>query len=117
MKKNLLDRFTKYISYATTSDENSETYPSTPGQLVFGDFLVEELKKLGLQEVEKDQYGYVTATLPANCEDKQPVIGFISHFDTAPVQQKRVIKGDKAQLVARFLLFHLDGFVAAAAGL
>ena len=84
MKKNLLDRFTKYISYATTSDENSETYPSTPGQLVFGDFLVEELKKLGLQEVEKDQYGYVTATLPANCEDKQPVIGFISHFDTAP---------------------------------
>lgn len=84
MKKNLLDRFTKYISYATTSDENSETYPSTPGQLVFGDFLVEELKKIGLQEVEKDQYGYVTATLPANCDSKQPVIGFISHFDTAP---------------------------------
>lgn len=84
MKQTLLFRFTKYISYATTSDENSETYPSTPGQLVFGDFLVEELKKIGLQEVEKDQYGYVTATLPANCAEKQPVIGFIAHFDTAP---------------------------------
>lgn len=84
MKQTLLSRFTKYISYATTSDENSETYPSTPGQLVFGDFLVEELKKIGLQEVEKDQYGYVTATLPANCAEKQPVIGFIAHFDTAP---------------------------------
>lgn len=96
MKKNLLDRFTKYISYATTSDENSETYPSTPGQLVFGDFLVEELKKIGLQEVEKDQYGYVTATLPANCDSKQPVIGFISHFDTAPdmpgISAPRIIK-------------------------
>lgn len=84
MKQTLLSRFTKYISYATTSDENSETYPSTPGQLVFGDFLVEELKKIGLQEVEKDQYGYVTATLPANCSEKQPTIGFIAHFDTAP---------------------------------
>lgn len=84
MKQNLLARFSKYISFATTSDETSETYPSTPGQLVFGDFLVEELKKIGLQEVEKDQFGYVTATLPANCESKQPVIGFIAHFDTAP---------------------------------
>lgn len=84
MKQTLLSRFTKYISYATTSDETSETYPSTPGQLVFGDFLVEELKKVGLQEVEKDQYGYVTATLPANCDENLPVIGFIAHFDTAP---------------------------------
>lgn len=84
MKQTLLSRFTKYISYATTSDETSETYPSTPGQLVFGDFLVEELKKIGLQEVEKDQYGYVTATLPANCDENLPVIGFIAHFDTAP---------------------------------
>ncbi|MCQ2271664.1 MAG: peptidase T [Bacteroidales bacterium] len=84
MKNILLNRFSKYISYATTSDEMSETYPSTPGQLVFGDFLVEELKKIGLQDVEKDQFGYVTATLPANCSEKKPVIGFIAHFDTAP---------------------------------
>ena len=84
MKQKLLARFSKYISFATTSDENSETYPSTANQLVFGDFLVEELKKIGLEEVEKDQYGYVTATLPANSNEKLPAIGFIAHFDTAP---------------------------------
>ena len=84
MKETLLKRFSKYISFATTSDENSETYPSTPNQLVFGDFLVEELKKIGLSEVEKDEFGYVTATLPANTDEQLPVIGFIAHFDTAP---------------------------------
>ncbi|MBP5709880.1 MAG: peptidase T, partial [Bacteroidales bacterium] len=84
MKETLLKRFSKYISFATTSDENSETYPSTQNQLVFGDFLVEELKRIGLSDVEKDSYGYVTATLPANTDGQQPVIGFIAHFDTAP---------------------------------
>ena len=84
MKETLLKRFSSYIAYATTSDENSETYPSTPGQLVFGDFLVEELKRIGLSEVQKDQFGYVTATLPANCDKVLPVVGFIAHFDTAP---------------------------------
>ena len=84
MKQTLLERFSKYISYATTSDESSETYPSTPGQLVFGDFLVEELTRIGLSDVKKDQYGYVTATLPANTDKVLPVVGFIAHFDTAP---------------------------------
>jgi len=84
MKNNLIIRFSKYISFPTTSNDASETYPSTNEQLVFGDFLVEELKLLGLIEVEKDQFGYVTATLPANCEEKSHVIGFIAHFDTAP---------------------------------
>lgn len=96
MKKTLLDRFSKYISFATTSDENSETYPSTPEQLVFGDFLVEELKRIGLTEVKKDQYGYVTATLPANTDKVLPVVGFIAHFDTAPdmpgAKEPRVIE-------------------------
>ena len=84
MKTKLLEKISKYIAYATTSDENSNTYPSTEAQLLFGDFLVEELEKIGLAEVEKDQYGYVTAVLPANCEEPQPVIGFIAHMDTAP---------------------------------
>src|SRR5574344_859273 len=84
MKKNLVDRFSKYIAYATTSDDNSESYPSTDSQLIFGDFLVEELKKIGMTEVEKDKYGYVTATLPANCDKVLPTIGFIAHIDTAP---------------------------------
>lgn len=84
MNKKLLERFSKYLSFATTSDDNSNTYPSTPGQLVFGEYLVEELTRIGMTEVEKDSFGYVTATLPSNCEDKLPVIGFIAHFDTAP---------------------------------
>ena len=79
-----MERFSQYIAYATTSDETSESYPSTAAQLVFGDFLVEELKKLGLTEVKKDEYGYVTATLPANTDKVLPTIGFIAHFDTAP---------------------------------
>jgi len=84
MKEKLITRFAKYISFATTSNDASETYPSTNEQLVFGNFLVEELKKLGLTEVEQDKFGYVTATLPANTEVQTPVIGFIAHFDTAP---------------------------------
>lgn len=84
MKNKLLERFLQYLSYATTSDENSETYPSTPAQLIFGDFLVEELKKVGLKDVKKDSYGYVTATLPANTDKVLPTVGFIAHFDTAP---------------------------------
>ena len=96
MKKNLLDRFSTYIAYATTSDENSETYPSTASQLVFGDFLVAELKKIGMVEVEKDKYGYVTATLPANTDQVLPTIGFIAHIDTAPdmpgINKPRIIE-------------------------
>ncbi|MEG1555419.1 MAG: peptidase T, partial [Bacteroidales bacterium] len=96
MKQKLLSRFSKYLSFATTSDEASENYPSTHAQLVFGDFLVEELKKIGMNNVEKDPYGYVTATLPANTSENLPVIGFIAHFDTAPdmpgIDRPRVIE-------------------------
>ncbi len=84
MKEKLLERFSQYIGFATTSDPDSTTYPSTPNQLVFGDFLVEELKKIGMLEVKKDQYGYVTAMIPANSDETLPTIGFIAHFDTAP---------------------------------
>lgn len=84
MKNKLLERFIKYISFPTTSNEVSESYPSTNTQLVFGDYLVEELRAIGMQDVKKDQYGYVTATLPANVESQSPVIGFIAHMDTAP---------------------------------
>lgn len=84
MKGKLFERFSRYISFPTTSNEASDTYPSTGGQLVLGEHLVKELKEMGLQNVNQDQYGYVTATLPANCEENQPVIGFIAHLDTAP---------------------------------
>ena len=84
MKNNLLKRFSKYISYATTSDESSESYPSTQALMDFADVMVEELKSIGMTEVKKDQYGYVSALLPCNSGENSPVIGFIAHMDTAP---------------------------------
>ncbi|MCR4965788.1 MAG: peptidase T [Bacteroidales bacterium] len=84
MKNILLKRFSKYISYATTSDENSTSYPSTQALSDFADVMVEELKSIGMSEVAKDEYGYVTALLPSNTDSKQPTIGFIAHMDTAP---------------------------------
>lgn len=79
----ITERFLKYVSFCTTSDENTNLTPSTPGQMEFARFLRDELIALGMEDVVLDDNGYVTATLPANCEGK-PVIGFIAHMDTAP---------------------------------
>lgn len=81
---NVLDRFLKYIAIETTSDESSETCPSTANQLVLGQLLVDELKEMGLTDANIDENGYVMATLESNIEQDVPVIGFISHMDTAP---------------------------------
>jgi len=82
----VVERFLRYVRMDTQSDENSESYPSTPGQLDLGRILVDELKTIGLQDVEMDKHGYVTATLPANTTSdeasKIPVIAFIAHMDT-----------------------------------
>lgn len=80
----VVERFLKYVKYHTTSDENSNTFPSTEGQLIFARELAKELKELGLSEVEVDENGYVTALLPANTDKKIPTIGFIAHMDTSP---------------------------------
>lgn len=79
----ITDRFLKYVSFCTTSDEATNLTPSTPGQLTFAQYLRDELISLGLTEVQLDDNGYVTATLPANTEGK-PTIGFIAHMDTSP---------------------------------
>ena len=82
---NLKDRFLKYVSFDTQSDETSESYPSTEKQLVLLRYLKEELETIGLKEVTMDEHGYVMATLPATTGyEKVPTIGFISHVDTAP---------------------------------
>lgn len=88
----LVDRFLKYVSFHTTSDENTKMTPSTPGQMIFAQYLVEELKTLGLQEVEVDKNGYVMATLPANTSKAIPTIGFIAHMDTSPDMSGKHIK-------------------------
>lgn len=81
----LKERFLKYVGFDTQSDPESEKFPSTDKQLVLLRYLADEMKSLGLTEVEMDQYGYVMGTLPATqgYEDR-PVIGFISHVDTSP---------------------------------
>lgn len=89
---NITDRFLKYVSFSTASDENTNMTPSTPGQMVFAEYLVEELKSIGLQEVDLDKNGYIMATLPANTDRKVPTIGFIAHMDTSPDMSGKNIK-------------------------
>lgn len=81
----MVKRFKDYISFDTQSDEeNDKACPSTPGQMVLSKHLAEELKAIGLTEVELDNHGYVMATLPANGVSGAPVVGFIAHVDTSP---------------------------------
>lgn len=80
----VLERFLRYVKIETTSDEDSKTFPSDPKQLELSKLLVEELKEIGMQDVEMDEYGYVMATLPSNSSKDVPVIGFIAHVDTSP---------------------------------
>jgi len=89
---NITERFLKYVSFHTTSDTETNLTPSTPGQLVFAQYLVEELKSIGLSEVELDTNGYVMATLPTNIDKEVPVIGFISHMDTSPDMSGKNVK-------------------------
>lgn len=81
----VVDRFLKYATFATQSDEESGITPSTSGQRVFAEALVKELEALGLEEISLDDNSYLMATLPSNMGDKEvPTIGFISHLDTSP---------------------------------
>lgn len=92
----LIERFIRYVQINTQSDENSQTCPSTPGQLTFARMLVEELKEIGLQDVSLDENGYVMATLPSNIDSEIPVIGFLAHMDTSP---DYTAEGVKPQLI------------------
>jgi tripeptide aminopeptidase len=88
---NITERFLKYVSFCTTSDDETNMTPSTPGQMEFAQYLAAELKEIGMQEVTLDENGYVMATLPANVEGK-PTIGFIAHMDTAPDASGKNVK-------------------------
>lgn len=83
-RQQLIQRFFSYITVDTQSDPESNTTPSTQKQWDLANKLVEELKKIGLQEVTIDQNSYIMATLPSNIDKNVPVIGFVSHFDTSP---------------------------------
>jgi tripeptide aminopeptidase len=77
------ERFLRYVTYDTQSDEDSEAYPSTAKQLELLKALRDELEQLGLNDVSMDENGYVTATLPATVDREVPTIAFFAHVDTA----------------------------------
>jgi tripeptide aminopeptidase len=81
----VIERFIRYIKIDTQSARKSDTYPSTAKQLDLAKILERELKELGLNDAAIDEYGYVTATLPANIDGEDvPVVGFLAHMDTSP---------------------------------
>ncbi|MBR4705993.1 MAG: peptidase T [Paludibacteraceae bacterium] len=88
----LVERFLKYVSFETTSDENSSSVPSTNGQMVFARYLADELRAIGLADVSLDDKGYIMATLPSNDQCQTPTIGFIAHMDTSPDASGKDIK-------------------------
>ena len=79
----IIDRFLKYVTFDTQSDELTNMTPSTPGQMIFAQYLKEELEKMGLRDITLDDNGYLMATLPGN-KPGVPVVGFIAHLDTSP---------------------------------
>lgn len=78
------ERFLNYVSFDTQSDSFSHTVPSTSKQLKLGNYLVEELKSLGIENAKIDEFGVVYGTIPSNNNHQGDVIGFIAHMDTSP---------------------------------
>ena len=81
--ENILDRFLRYVAVDTQSDPTSETQPSATKELDLLKILKDELLAMGV-EATLDEYGYVMATIPANCEKEIPAVGFIAPVDTSP---------------------------------
>ncbi len=92
----IVERFLKYVSFCTTSDENTGMTPSTPGQMEFARYLADELKEIGLTNVSLDSNGYIMATLesnqPSEVSSQMPVLGFIAHMDTSPDASGKHVK-------------------------
>lgn len=80
----MIERFLRYVQFETTSAEDTNVTPSTPGQMTFAKALEQELTAMGLQDISLDENGYLFATLPANVTRQVPTIGFIAHMDTSP---------------------------------
>ncbi|MGB5290195.1 MAG: peptidase T [Lysobacterales bacterium] len=90
---NCVERFLEYVKIDTQSKEDSDTFPSTPGQLVLLQRLRDELMALGLEDVSMDEHGYVFATVPStSTKPDVPVIGFLAHVDTSPEMSGEGVK-------------------------
>ena len=79
--ESVVERFLRYVSYETTSDEFSETCPSTPKQRLLGEQLVKEMLEMGIEDARIDENGYVYGSIPG--DPALPAIGLIAHMDTA----------------------------------
>lgn len=77
-------RFVRYAAVNTQADPESSDCPSSPGQLLLGDMLVDDLRQIGITDAVRDRFGYVYATLPANVDHPVPVICLCAHMDTSP---------------------------------
>lgn len=84
------ERFLRYVEFETTSDEFSETCPSTENQRAFGAYLVEEMKSIGIRDAFMDENGYVYGSVPG--DPRLPTIGLIAHMDTSPDASGKDIK-------------------------
>ncbi|MGO1581368.1 MAG: peptidase T [Peptoniphilaceae bacterium] len=89
---NIVERFLEYVKFETTSDENSNTMPSTKSQFELAKFLVKELEDLGLDTVTMDENAYVYASLKSNSNKNLPKIGFIAHMDSSPDMTAKNVK-------------------------
>lgn len=83
VKQQLTDRFTRYVTFDTQSNDKANSIPSTPGQLKLAKALAKELKKYGAEKVKIDKHAIVTAEIPSTSTKNSPVIGFLAHMDTA----------------------------------
>lgn len=94
--KTVVDKFLKYVSFDTKSEETANKTPSTEGQRIFAREIFKELKEMGMKDVSLDDNGYVMGTVPSNLspdlDKKVPTIGFIAHMDTAPDMSGKDIK-------------------------
>ncbi|HVD91604.1 MAG TPA: peptidase T [Vicinamibacterales bacterium] len=80
----VLDRFLRYVRIDTRADESSSSCPTTPGQLTLSRLLADDLREIGLRDVDLDANGYLMATIPATIDRTVPTIGLIAHVDTSP---------------------------------
>lgn len=91
------ERLLRYLKFEAPSDAGSETFPSTPQQLNFGRYLVQEMRELGIRDAELDENGYVFGTIESNIKNwSGPVIGFLAHLDTV---QDVPYQNIKAQII------------------
>ena len=82
---NITERFFRYISVDTQSDENTGTHPSTSRQFDLCRILADEMRSMGMSNVRMDEeHCYVYGEIPSNLDADIPAIGFISHMDTSP---------------------------------